>query len=678
MFLAELRINNFRIYGEDANALVLPLRPGLTAIVGENDSGKTAVINALRLVLGTRDQEFFRVNENDFHQPPGGLERRKEIRIRCKLAGLAPADRSTFVEYLTYEGPEGGKTAVLCLTWRAERLVRPQTGRRLISVDLRSGKDGDGPALDFEARQLLCATYLRPLRDAQRAMSSGRSSRLSQILQHTKEINENGVDYDKKNAPRPDPNTLSVLGIGDYADALLADHQGIKKARENLNAEYLRHLSFTGSVLQGTISVGGARGDDANRLRLLLDKLDLALSDASGQQSSPNPGLGSNNLLFMACELLLLGAEGDGFPLLLIEEPEAHLHPQRQLRLMRFLQQKAQEPRKDGQAIQIIVTTQSSILASAIEIENLVLLQGGRAFPLDHGNTELEESDYRFLKRFLDATKANLFFARGVLIVEGDAENILFPTLATLLDRNLTENGVSTVNVGGVGLRRYARIYLRKNPAQGGTIDVPVACVADMDVMPNCAPSITGLVAEGSEWPNPGKRRWRAKRDLTPAALLKRREEIAEKANGQNVKTFVADEWTLEYDLAFAGLDEEVWVAASLARVDEKISSGASTVASEVENAQRAFDELKKPGRTKEEIASHAVALFVSGRRASKAVAAQYLAERLLSLRESGALDATTLRARLPAYVVAAIEYVTRRSGASAPNANPAEPDPGD
>jgi putative ATP-dependent endonuclease of OLD family len=129
--------------------------------------------------------------------------------------------------------------------------------------------------------------------------------------------------------------------------------------------------------------------------------------------------------------------------LLLIEEPEAHLHSQRQLRLIQFLQEKANDQQADAQKIQIIITTHSPNLASAIELDKLVLLQGRKAFPLAFGLTGLEKSDYGFLSRFLDVTKANLFFARGLLIVEGDAENILLPTLATLLERGLTENGVS-------------------------------------------------------------------------------------------------------------------------------------------------------------------------------------------------------------------------------------------
>ena len=76
MFLAELRIENFRMFGHGEKALVAHFRPGLTALVGENDTGKTALIDALRLALGTRDQGFLRVEESDFHQPPEGQARR--------------------------------------------------------------------------------------------------------------------------------------------------------------------------------------------------------------------------------------------------------------------------------------------------------------------------------------------------------------------------------------------------------------------------------------------------------------------------------------------------------------------------------------------------------------------------------------------------------------------------
>jgi predicted ATP-dependent endonuclease of OLD family len=70
-----------------------------------------------------------------------------------------------------------------------------------------------------------------------------------------------------------------------------------------------------------------------------------------------------------------------------------------------------------------------------------------------------------FSNGFLMSLK-NLFFARGVMIVEGDAENILIPTLANIIGKDF-HYGVSIVNVGGVGLSRYARIFLRQHTAPG-------------------------------------------------------------------------------------------------------------------------------------------------------------------------------------------------------------------
>jgi putative ATP-dependent endonuclease of the OLD family len=655
VYIRELKIENFRGFGEGDSALVLPLTAGLTALVGENDVGKTAVVDALRLALGTRDQEFFRIEEADFHLPGDGSPRRKEIRICCKFEGLTGADKAAFTEFLTYEARGAVVEPVLYLHWKATNSTKPARLRSFTSVELRAGAKGDGPTFDPQCRALLCATYLRPLRDAERAMSAGRGSRLSQILQYTKEVRQHGQEYDPKQNPKPDPSTLSVLGIGDFVNALLDQHGGIKSARDNLNEHYLKHLCFTGDNVRGQIAVSGSQGDVEQRLRALLEKLDLTLMDTGDPTASRNHGLGSNNLLFMACELLLLGSENEGFPLLLIEEPEAHLHPQRQLRLMQFLREKAKQSRADQQSIQIIVTTHSPNLASVIDLNDLVLINKGRAFPLAHGYTELEKSDYGFLRRFLDVTKSNLFFARGLLIVEGDAENILLPTLARLIGRDLTENGVSIVNVGGIGLRRFARIFQRKIPFAGLHIDIPVACVTDMDVMPDCAPVILGKLNENDAWPPLSPRKWRAKRDFDETGLKTKREEIRSKASGQRVETFVTDEWTLEYDLAYFGLAKEVWIAASLAKADERINAQLVTEADVVKEATQKFAELEAENLPREELASWIYSRFVGDSGVSKAVAAQYLAARM----EAGGHSSQDLQTMLPPYLLAAIKHVT-------------------
>jgi putative ATP-dependent endonuclease of OLD family len=653
VFLAELTIKNFRSFGDPG--LTLRLREGLTALVGENDSGKTAIIDALRFLLGTRDQEWLKVGDDDFHHPRGGKNPAEEIRIAARFQNLTPRDKAGFAEYLTY-GTKEGDEPILHLTWTARRLGE-RGGRPYIATDIRSGKDGDGPTVDQNARALLAATYLRPLRDAERELSAGRGSRLSQVLQALDGADA-GNPFDPATFVAEQVKDLGLLGLGDYFNKLLEGHRHVERGRTEVDA-HLQRMQIHGDDLRSAISVS-AGGSETVRLRQLLEKLTLGLGGGAG-----GLGLGSNNLLFMACELLLLSGDQEGFPLLLIEEPEAHVHAQRQLRLMRYLQDMVAKQREDGQKPQIIVTTHSPNLASEIKLDNMVMIQGARAFSLARGETKLESGDYRFLERFLDVTKANLFFARGVMIVEGDAENILLPTLARLIGKDFTTYGVSIVNVGGVGLRRYAKIFMRCDTERDGTLDVPVACLTDLDVMPDCAPELLGKVKAEEAWPPTGgrnARKWRARRDF-PAGLDEKRNGIRDKGNEQAVRTFVADEWTLEYDLAHAAgnaLAEEVFIAAKLAIGDDNGKAG------DVPEARKEFPEVRDQAETKaadkgwdeaEVLASLVYAEFVTGSRASKAIAAQYLAQRLDEEWKTKPPD--EVRQCLPRYIVEAIDHVT-------------------
>jgi putative ATP-dependent endonuclease of the OLD family len=592
--------------------------------------------------------------------PTNSIDRAKQITIRLTFGGLTPLDKSAFAEYLTYVDADKGAETTLIITWVAKRNANESSNRRYVPNEWRTGVGDDGPLLDAGAKSLLTATYLRPLRDAERAMSAGRGSRLSQILQHTKEIKDTGASFDHKKNPVPDPSTLSILGLGDYASYLLGQNKSVHDTRKKLNDDYLAPLSFAKDPLTARIDVGGNR-DDAIRLRQLLEKLEVTLAEAVDALDSNSRGLGSNNLLFMACELLLLASENEGFPILLIEEPEAHLHPQRQLRLMSFLREQAAKKRQDGQQIQIVVTTHSPNLASEIKLDDLVLVQNGRAFPLSKGNTLLSNSDYTFLERFLDVTKANLFFAKAVMIVEGDAENILLPVIGKLLKRDFHDYGVSLVNVGGVGLGRYARIFMRANHQADGIMEMPVACITDMDVMPDCAPWIIEKLKPDELLPPLGggtQRKWRVESDFPGEKLAEHRSAKREKASAQCVDTFVSDKWTLEYDLAYFGLGWEVWLATSFAIADDKLNNSEVTRSEITTSADIAYKAAIE-NRTKEEQASIIYARLED--KASKPITAQYLADILETTFKGGPETSDNLRSTLPPYLVSAIEYVTEK-----------------
>lgn len=655
MYLSELVIRNFRQFGGTRKPFTLTLQPGITALVGENDCGKTAVIDAIRYALLTRDLDYIRVQPDDFYIGAEGQV--NEITIRCKLSSLSEAERSAFFEYLTYEGTE----AALYIHWQARRLVEPS--RRLAEVSVHSGLDGAGPTLDQKARQLLETAYLRPLRDAEREMSPGQGSRLSQVLSRFPDMGV-GEQFDRADLPADlaEAQGLSLSGMAEYFRHLVNQHSGVSNAQQVINDDYLSQLGLASEKLHGRINYTHAQ-TEAARQRQILERLKLDLFEPGTGTGKGTYGLGSNNLLFMACELLLLGQDPDGFPLLLVEEPEAHLHPQRQLRLMEFLTAAASEKTDGSRGVQVILTTHSPNLSSKIPLGNLVLIENQTAFPLTEGATCLQKSDYRFLERFLDSTRANLFFARGLIVVEGDAEAILIPTLAKLIGCDLTAHGVSIVNVGGTGLRRYARILQRVNGATE-QLSVPVACLADMDVMPDCAPQLLGKVSgdDDEKW-GKSSRRWKAKRDFGTNGSgqeeeLEGRRQRLRAGDHANVRTFVSDQWTFEYDLAYSGLAEEMFIAMQLARRDEAINTDGTTREAVTAKARNDYRKLEKDcDGDSERLCSIIYSGF--GPDTSKAVAAQYLAELLEEHAKSdGTREAGSMLAKqLPNYIVAAIRW---------------------
>ena len=543
MRLETVKLWNFRKFGSGSDELnltkpdlVVCFTKGLNVLIGENDSGKTAIIDAIKLTLDTHSSEWVKLVHEDFHEDTNRL------RIECKFANLIDSEAKNFIEWLGMDGEGEDAKPHLKVILDASR-----KDGRIFLFDRRAGADDEGSQLNAEARDYLRTTYLKPLRDAKSELIPRRNSRLSQILSGHNAFKGKDKDhvlkklswcwdclfkkyFDGKHAPES-----CKVGPCPYEGRFFSDPESKNEGEDIQNGLQSMVDEFFGHSEQKA-----SFGVSDKELRNILEQFKLSLND-------DKLGLGSHNLLFMAAELLNLKREDwTGARMALIEELEAHLHPQAQMRVIEYLEEFANGT--EGKDVQVVLTTHSPNLASKVKLDNLIICHDKQVFPLRKGLTELEPDDYVFLEKFIDVTKANLFFAKGIILVEGWSEEILLPALAKSMGINLTDKGVSIVNVANTAFLKYAKIFRRKD---GQEMNIPVAIITDVDVREyekNALADSDGNTRKDDRGKVIYEYNPRGGGEVTGECdarivLLKKEYKAG------NTQVFIAPRWTLEYSL---------------------------------------------------------------------------------------------------------------------------------
>ncbi len=445
MFIKQFSIRHFR----NIESLDLVLSKGLNVFVGENNSGKTAVIDALRVCLGWGGQDRniyikpddIYIDRNDYAFESKPIKLDIFFQIEDKL------EQSIFYDLLSKKDSE------LELQIHFKFWFEEKNERKLFRY-LVWGGDNEGQLIPSETLDLIRYVYLGALRDASKDLQSSKGNKLGSLLEK--------IESDKDRQ----------LELAQKLDNVLHADEDWKALREKAEEKINEHLEKS-SIKKKEIKID-LRFLDTEFRKIVGDLrarvpvyLNLAEDDPNQDWFQiPQNGLGDNNRIYIASvlgDLLeIKELEHESYIALLIEEPEAHLHPQLQNILFSYFSLLANN-------IQVFITSHSPTITAKSIIDSITVLQvvSNKIYALPLGKSDLDEQDKSYLHRFLDVTKAQLFFASGVILVEGICEALLFPIFAKIMGRdesdetkyNLTKAGVEIVNVGGVSFRSFARIF---------------------------------------------------------------------------------------------------------------------------------------------------------------------------------------------------------------------------
>ncbi len=499
MYISQLELTNFRNF---KNA-IFKFKKGVNTLIGENSSGKSNALYAIRLLL----DENLPINatkllENDFNQ---NINEWKGHWIVLKLTfkDLDSSEAASFVAHHSQNVSNNDESiGTYALYYRPNKSVRKKLFEYTKQIEelQEQGKD----ILDTKNSLNLFLKGIT-LKDYESVFTCRVNADFNNEQQYKSLVGdfENGI------FPNPEEENNLALGNisphitlikkevsctfvkalrnviaelkqkksspllqllrGTTNDIEVAEAQKIKKQVQDLNSEIseLDEISVLTNKIKSTLNrtLGYTYSPNVNIKSELPEEVETLLQSLTlwvGDDSSSNQGkmedlsLGGANLIYITLKLLeyefYQDQEEKAAHFLLIEEPEAHIHTHVQKTLFE---------KYHFENTQVIITTHSTHISSSSKIDSMNILIKEKGYTkVCQPSNGLETDICKRIERYLDATRSTLLFAKGVILVEGDAELILVPAMfKAIFGINLDEIGVSVINMSSTVFEHISSLF---------------------------------------------------------------------------------------------------------------------------------------------------------------------------------------------------------------------------